>query len=239
MKRSLVLLTFFIFLLTGCMYPSGELSKNQVPNEVQLQSVQLAVEQYQENNMGLVPIKTKPNDTPIFEKYVIDFSKLKAEGLISEIPGSAFENGGTYQYVLLTPEENPVVKVVDLGVAQQLREIEFAMRTYRNEHIYPPFGEKVAEGVYGLNYKELGLKTRPLIDSPYSENKLPVVMDAEGKLYVDYSADLYQLLKEMNFEYKKEQDIRYLLTDNSPFVPSYSLPYTVVNEEPVISIEAG
>lgn len=215
------------------MYPSGELSHNQTPNEVQLQSVQLAVEQYQENNQGLIPIDTKPNETPIFQKYVIDFSKLKNAGFISDIPGTAFENGGSYQYVLINVENNPTVKVIDLRIAQELRKVEYELQAYQNDNIYPPFGKEIAEGVYELNYKKLGFKQPPMVNSPYSDNLLPIVMDTQGKLAVDYSPDLYQALQTSDHNYQQGEDIRYILTDNYPIVPVYSLPYTVKSGEPI------
>lgn len=215
------------------MYPSAELTHNQVPNEVQLQSVQLAVEQYQENNQGLIPIDTKPNETPIFQKYVIDFSKLKSAGFIADIPGTAFENGGSYQYVLINPENNPTVKVIDLRIAQELRKVEYELQAYRNDNTYPPFGKEIAEGVYELNYKKLGFKQPPMVNSPYSDNLLPIVMDVQGNLLVDYSPDLYNALQLNDHNYQQGDDIRYLLTDNYPMVPVYSLPYTVKNGEPV------
>lgn len=238
MKRLMALSIFLVLVLSGCMYPAGELSQNQIPNEMQLQSVQLAVEQYRENNNGLIPILTKPNETPIFQKYIIDFSQLKNAGLITDIPGTAFENGGIYQYVLLSPEDNPTVKLIDLRIARQLREVEYELQVYRSEHIYPPFGEEIAEGVYQLNHKELGLDTAPFVESPYSDNHLPVVLDVKGDLYVDYSADLYAELQSRNHDYQNGDDIRYLLTENSPIVPVYSLPYTVDGEEPVFMVEA-
>lgn len=215
------------------MYPSGELSHNQIPNEVQLQSVQLAVEQYQENNQGLIPIDTKPNETPIFQKYVIDFSKLKSAGFISDIPGTAFENGGSYQYVLINVENNPTVKVIDLRIAQELRKVEYELQAYQNDNVYPPFGKEIAEGVYELNYKKLGFKQPPMVNSPYSDNLLPIVMDTQGKLVVDYSPDLYKALQTNEHNYQQGDDIRYILTDNYPIVPVYSLPYTVKSGEPI------
>lgn len=233
MKRSAVLLAVLAVILSGCMFPQEQRSKNSAPNEIQLQSVQLAVEQYKEDTNGLVPIDTKPGDTPIFQKYVIDFSKLKETGLISDIPGTAFENGGHYQYVLLHPEDNPTVKLIDLRIAEGLREVQYKLRIYRNRNLYPPFGEEIAEGIYKVNYKKLGLETAPYIESPYSENKLPIVMDVQGNLYVDYSADLYTELRKGSHNYQNGEDIRYLLADNYPFVPVHSLPYTVKNGEPV------
>lgn len=238
MKRLMAVSVILVFLLSGCMYPAGERVQNQVPNDIQLQSVQLAVEQYKEDNNGLVPIDTKPNETPVFQKYVIDFTKLKNAGLISDIPVTAFENGGLYQYVLMNPEEKPLVKLIDLRIAQQLRKIEYELQVYRSKHIYPPFGEEIAEGVYQLNHEELGLDMAPFVESPYSENHLPIVLDVNGDLYVDYSADLYAELQSVEHNYQPGDDIRYLLAENSPFVPVYSLPYTINEEEPVFMVSS-
>lgn len=70
----LVLLT-----LTGCMYPEEKLVQNQVPYKDQLDSVQSAVNQYKEANGGLLPIKTKDAETPIYQKYPIDFKKNRSK----------------------------------------------------------------------------------------------------------------------------------------------------------------
>src|SRR5579875_2095880 len=99
MKLRLVgcLLAAGIFLLSGCMYPEQNLAKNQIPYKDQLQAVQTAVNDYRKDNGGLLPIKTKEANTPIYEKYPIDFKKLMPK-YMSEPPGNAFENGGIFQY---------------------------------------------------------------------------------------------------------------------------------------------
>jgi hypothetical protein len=84
-----------------------------------------------------------------------------------------------------------------------------------------------------LNYKKMGFKEEPYVVSPYTHKNLPIVMGADGELYVDYSIDLYEQLKQSKKQYKESDDIRGLLYTNSPFVPAYSLPYTVKNGEPV------
>src|SRR5699024_6632972 len=101
-------------LLSGCLYPQKELSQNQAPNDAQLEMVQTAVEEYQGKTQGLVPIKTKENDSPIFQKYLVDFNLLKEEQILTELPGNAYENGGIYQYTIITPEDDPRVKLIDL-----------------------------------------------------------------------------------------------------------------------------
>jgi len=224
---------FILFLLTGCLYPQSELEKNQVPNESQLQAVQQAVETYKEENNGLVPIKTKPNETPTFEKYLIDFSILKEANILTEIPGNAYENGGIYQYAILNPEEEAQVKLIDLRITEEIRRVNVQLDLYRNEHMYPPFGEKLAKDVYTIDYKKLGLESAPHIKSPYSDNNLPLIMDSKGKLYVDYRIDLNEALNEYDHNYEMGDDIRFILAENTPFLPAYSYPYTTKDNEPV------
>lgn len=220
-------------LLSGCLYPENELNKNEAPNESQLELVQSAVDQYREDKQGLVPIKTKGIDTPIFQKYLVDFTVLKENNLLAEIPGNAYENGGVYQYVLLTPEEDPQVKLIDLRITEDIRRVNVQLDIYRDKNLYPPFGEKIAEGLYTIDYKKLGFDTPPTVTSPYTKENLPIVMDSDGKLYIDYRIDLTNALELYENNYQEGDDIRYLLADNTPFLPAYSLPYTVHDGEPV------
>ncbi len=225
-----------MILLSGCLYPESELEKSQTPNEDQVEQVQLAIERYQEETQGLVPIKTKSSDTPVFQKYLVDFTALKERNLISEIPGNAFENGGVYQYILVTPEDEPQVKLIDLRITEEIRSVNVKLQVYRDEHIYPPYGEEIADGVYKLDYEKLGLDSEPYVKSPYTKENLPIVMDTSGKLYVDYRIDLYQALQDYDHLYETGDDIRFLLTDHTPFAPAYSLPYTVIDNEPVFDL---
>lgn len=222
-----------VFLLSGCLYPNSELSKNQVPNELQLEMVQSAVDTYREETQGLVPIKTKDQDTPIFRKYLLDFSALQEKGVLTEIPGTAYENGGLYQYALLTPEKNPRVKLIDLRIADVIREVGVKLNIYRNENMYPPFGRPITNNLYKIDYEKLGYEHEPYVTSPYSQKKLPIIMDTEGQLYVDYRADLYEALNKYEHSYKFGDDIRYLLAENTPFLPAYSYPSTVKSGEVV------
>lgn len=220
-------------LLSGCLYPNNELEKNQTPNEDQLELVQKTVEEYRDETNGLVPIKTKEAETPEFQKYLVDFPALKEKHLITETPGNAYENGGTYQYTLITPEDNPRVKLIDLRITEAIRKVRVKLDIYRNDHMYPPYGEQIEPGVYQINYKKLGLDHEPTVTSPYSQKNLPIIMDTEGELYVDYRMDLYDALNEHKQDYQEGDDIRYLLAETTPIVPAYSLPYTVKDGEPV------
>jgi len=223
-------------ILTGCLYPKSEMIKNQTPNEDQLESVQIAVDKYVDENDGLVPIKTKASDTPIFEKYIIDFNELKDNHFLTDIPGNAFENGGIYQYALITPEENPRVKLIDLQLTEEMRRVNIQLDNYRSKNLYPPFGKEISKGIYDINYKKLGFESKPYVVSPYSNENLPIVMDTGGKLYIDYRIDLQKALTEFEHDYKEGEDIRNIIADHTPFVPVYSLPYTIQNNEPTFKI---
>ena len=99
---------------------------------------------------------------------------------------------------------------------------------------YVPFNESVGENVYAVDYKAMGFKEQPTVPSPYSDTFLPIVVGGDGIFYVDYSIDLNRILKEQQPDVKVGEDIRYLLADNYPVLPAYSLPYTVnENNEPV------
>jgi len=234
MKKIIVFTTICIipFLLAGCLYPDKELAKNKIPPKVQLETVQRAVDAYREDTKGLLPIKTKPEDTPIYEQHLIDFQPLKERGLIDQIPGSAFENGGFYQYAILNPDRKPTVKVIDLRMAEKLRTVQARLQTYRQMNTYPPFGKPITSTLYELDYKKLKLKQRPTVESPYSHKQLPIIMDTDGKLYVDYRIDFYELIQKQPEKTKVAVDLRELLAANSPVLPAYSMRAIDVNGEP-------
>ncbi|KKK37588.1 hypothetical protein WQ57_12690 [Mesobacillus campisalis] len=210
-----------VSLLSGCMYPAENLAKNQIPYEDQIASVQSAVENFQADNGGILPIKTKDAETPIYQKYLVDFQKVVPRYL-PEVPGNAFENGGIFQYVLIDVETEPKVKLFDLRMAETIRDIKLRIRMQE----YPPFKEQISGEVFSLDYKELGFSEEPAAQSPFTGQNLPYVITGDGEIYVDYRSDLYQLLKK-GYEVEDGEDIRHILSDNSNFVPAYSLPYTI------------
>lgn len=235
--KKVFFLILIILLLSGCMYPKSELAQNQVPNEAQMEMVQSAVLQYQEQTNGLLPIKTKPAETPIFEKYLIDFSLLRERGILTEIPGSAFENGGYYQYVIITPEEDPRVRVIDLRATEALRQIVVKLDIYRSQNTYPPFGQELISGVHRVNEELLKLDSYPYVTSPFSQENLPIIMDTNGDLYIDYSIDLQKAINEFDHSFQPGDDIRMIIAENTPFVPAYSLPYTIDENGDVIFLK--
>ena len=218
-----------LFTLTGCMYPEEKLVQNQIPYKDQLDSVQSAVNQFQEANGGLLPIKTKDAETPIYQKYPIDFKKIVPR-FLSETPGNAYENGGLFQYVLVDVESNPVVKLLDLRMAETIREIKMRI----NASGYPPYKEKIAENIYTLDFKKIGYKEEPVAVSPFTNQNLHFIISTDGEIFIDYRSDLYQAIKSSKHELKEGEDIRHILVNESMFVPAYSLPYTIdKNKEPI------
>lgn len=221
-KITISLLFFTAILLSGCMYPNQERSQNQIPYQDQIQSVQAAVDSYKKDNGGLLPIKTTEVNTPVYQKYPIDFKKLTPRYL-SEPPGNAFENGGVFQYVIVDEQTNPTVKVFDLRIAETIQEIK--MRIKANG--YPPFKKRLAYNVYSLDFTKLGYNKPPYAVSPYTGHNLPFVITGDTEVYVDYSSDLYQAIKQKKEILKPSEDIRPILVKDSMFVPAYSLPYTL------------
>jgi hypothetical protein len=230
--------TFFLFLtmtliLSGCFYPNERRTENQMPQPDQIEVVQKSVNQYKEET-GVLPIETKDGDTPIYEKYVIDFRKLMPKYL-SRLPSNSYEEGGVYRYVLVDVEDNPKVKLLDLRLSTQVGRLQLRVNEYLQNN-YLPVDQIIdkREGYFSLNYEELNLKEEPMVQSPYSLQNLPFVVNKDGVVGIDYRIDLYQALQNRNYEDIEEgQDIRFILLEQGFFVPAYSFPYTIKDGEPV------
>jgi hypothetical protein len=221
-KITLSILFFTTILLSGCMYPNQERSQNQLPYKDQIRSVQAAVDSYKKDNAGLLPIKTMEANTPVYQKYPIDFKKLTPKYL-SEPPSNAFESGGVFQYVIVDEQTNPTVKVFDLRIAETIQEIKMRIKASG----YPPFKKRLAYNVFSLDFSKLGYEKPPYAVSPYTGHNLPFVITGDTEVYVDYSSDLYQAIKQKKETLKPGEDIRPILVKDSMFVPAYSLPYTL------------
>lgn len=224
-KLAALLLLVMVF-LTGCLYPKQRIAENQAPYKEQIQSVQSAVDQFQKDQDGILPIKTKPAETPYYQKYLIDFQKIVPK-YIAEPPGNSYESGGIFQYMIIDEETNPTVKIFDIRIAQELQDLNLRLTAYRENNGYPPFKERLSDDVFTLDYGKMGLKDEPKIKSPYSGKPLSIVINTKAELFVDYTPDLYEALQKKAEQFKPGQDIRSVLTDDSDFVPAYSLPYTI------------
>jgi hypothetical protein len=234
-KLQIILVWVIIALaLSGCAYPQDKLAQNQTPYQDQVASVQSAIEKFQEEKGGILPIKTKEQDTPIYQKYLIDFKQLVPQ-YMAEAPSNAFESGGIFQYVLIDVETNPTVKIFDLRVAETIRDINLRISMQK----YPPYKEQIAENVYTLDFEKLGFKEEPVVISPFTNQELSYIITGNAEVFVDYRKDLYQILQKTNQEFKPGEDIRRILTQDSMFVPAYSLSYILDPEtnEPTFAME--
>src|SRR5699024_7091546 len=129
---------------------------------------------------------------------------------------------------------DPQVKLVDLRLTEKLREINVKVNLYRQRNVYPPFGDQLASGIYRINYKKLGYSSEPFVQSPFTKNNLPILLTEYGEIFIDYRIDLMDALQQFDHSLRSGDDIRVLLEDNYPFVPAYSLPYTIDdNNEPI------
>ncbi|MGD7045445.1 hypothetical protein [Jeotgalibacillus proteolyticus] len=226
---------FLVFLLQGCMYPSQQKSENEIPYEDQIQNVQEAVDRFQEDSGGLLPIKTLEEDTPIYQKYLIDFSKIKPR-YMDQLPGNAYENGGVFQYLLLDVEEDPTVHIFDLRIAEEIRSLQIKIQANRGI----PFESSLGGKYYSINFEKLGYKEDPKVLSPFTNKELPIIADGDGTIYVDYLTDLYQFAQEneLPIDSMESDDIREILHEESSFVPAYSPEYEV-NEENEITYSSS
>src|SRR5699024_10605607 len=133
----------------------------------------------------------------------------------------------------VNPEDDPTVKLIDLRITHTIQEIYRKLDSYRSKHTYLPLGDSIGEQFFTIDFEKLGYDKDPSVVSPFSHERLPIIIDTTGHLYVDYRIDLYDALQNNTHSYVEGDDIRYLLVDESPFVPVYSPVYTLLDDEPV------
>ncbi|QOY38763.2 hypothetical protein AWH56_024945 [Anaerobacillus isosaccharinicus] len=224
--KKLLLLTFALFLLTGCLYPDEQKAENQVPYKEQILSVQHAVVQYRLENQAL-PVQQREAETNVFQQNVVNFQKLIPKYL-QQPPGNSFESGGIFQYVLVNVEEDPQVKLIDLTMTRGIQEFQRAVNEYRRKNRFAPVQEVVATGVFLLDHEKLNLKEQPTVKSPFHpDHRLPLFIDGDGQVIVDYTIDIIYALNKFEHSYSEGDDVRGILIDNFLFIPAYSVPYTL------------
>ncbi|AXF54875.1 hypothetical protein [Salicibibacter kimchii] len=238
MLRRIKRLTIFavcLFFVSGCFYPqdTGSGDHRGHPHAEQLQSVQIAVEEY-ESAHGVPPIGDFEGDTNLYERYQVDFQAL-IPGYMQEAPASAYENGGNYHYTLINVEEEPEVRVIDAVNLQAARELERDIREYERANEFPPIKDMIGPGVFELDYERLGYEGQPTVESPYFATNLPLYLGENGEVIIDYSSDLNRILQEGDPDIEDEDDIRSILTDEFPVAPVSSRPYTIENGEPAFT----
>jgi hypothetical protein len=236
MKRWLItaLLIWMVIMLAGCLYPNDQLHQNQISTGEYIILVQNAVETYKERT-GVLPIKNSTEETPIYEKYQIDFKKLLDRNVISRIPADAFEAGGSNYYVIVDPEGEMKVKLMDLVIAGQVSDIQRLTDSYVAAGNELPLGELVKPSFYRVDFKQLGMNSEQ-VRSDYSEMFLSVLIHQSGRITIDYAPEIMRAItmKEISTP-EPNVDLRAYLIEKSNYIPVNSYPYYWKDNEPVIS----
>lgn len=211
--------------LSGCFLPDEQRLENQITYPDQLQAVQSAIEQFQIDT-GVLPIYTFDEHTSLYNRYIVDFNQLVPQYL-QQPPGTAFENGGVFRYALVNVEDEPEVKVIDLRPQSTIQQYHRRVNDYIRKHTYVPIKEIVDNGLFMLDFEELGFSEEPLVKSPYTDQFLPLLFTNDHEVVIDYRLDLYQMLTEHEHDFEEGEDIRPILVEHSHFVPARSVPYVI------------
>lgn len=224
-----ILLMSSVIMLSGCLYPESEKEKNNPPREAQIQMVQTAVEQFQQENDGILPIKTLADQREYLE-HQIDFTRL-TPNYLSDIPTTAYENGGFYQYVIIDAEDNPTVKVADLRITEEVRSLTTRLNILGNN---VELSETIGPNVYQLDLEKYHLESNPTVTSPYTGDSLNVYYNGGREFIVDYRSDAQKIINEKNLSFNTGEDIRSIFYEYTEVVPLYSPELTVDENNEVI-----
>jgi hypothetical protein len=223
-----------VIMLSGCLYPKDRLHKNQISTGEYLILVQNAVETYKQRT-GVIPIKNSTEQTPIYEKYVVDFKKLLDYNVISQIPGDAYESGGMNYYVIVDPEGEMQVKLMDLITANKVADLQRKIDSYVAAGNKVPLGERMKPSFYSIDFKSLGMKSEQ-VRSVYSDMYLAILIHESGQVLVDYAPEVMNAIKMKNItEPDPNKDLRSYLVEQSNYIPVESYPYYWKDNEPVVT----
>jgi hypothetical protein len=224
------LLIFILLSISGCLYPDDQTPGSQVSAREAVLTVQDAVDRFKEQT-GLLPIQNSAEKVPLYEKYKVDFGKLKRMGFISQVPSTAFENGGAYQFLIIDEETKPQVKLLDLTVFQTVGDVQKKVDQYRLEHSgQNPAGDEVYPGYPAVDFGKLAIK-QPDIASMYSHQFLNLLVNDQGQVLVDYGIDIATAMKKAETKPQPNEDLRRVLIEASYFVPVRSPVYRLVDGE--------
>ncbi|WP_442601113.1 hypothetical protein [Paenibacillus sp. KN14-4R] len=236
-----LLMVIIASMLTGCFYPQEKRMENQGNPTEYISVVQGGIDQYRQKTGGMLPIKNSEMDTPLYEKYKIDFKRMQDRGLISKPPTNSYEGGGNFMYVLVNVETKPEVKLVDLASYQSVIDVQRQVQTYQSKHGGAlPKGEAITTGVYQLDWSKLGERDKPKLKSTYNRQQpLSYVIEESGVVSINYAFDLMTMIEKQGLQKSVQPnvDLRELLVMHSPFVPNQSLPYYWINNEPTPSVK--
>ncbi|WP_379129167.1 hypothetical protein [Paenibacillus sp. sgz500958] len=227
-----IVLISFACMLSSCLYPEANSHSNNVSYRESIQRIQSAVDDYQKE-VGLLPILNADTSTPRYEKFRIDLDLLRKKGYIDEIPSTAFEMGGSVYFLLLNEETDPEVKVMDLITVQKVNDIQLKVQRYKAAHQGGlPSGDELYPGLFSIDSRKAGGISGEL-ESIYSGQSIPYLVDKSGNVYVDYAFDIMAAIDKNEVVPEEGTDLRIQLEQASYFVPVKSLPYHWINSQPV------
>lgn len=216
--------------LTGCLYPDERRAENQMPSTFFLEQTQKAIDQFKADT-SVLPIVTKDINTPIFEKYEIEFRKLIPKYL-PDAPGNAFEKGGVYKYVLIDVETNPTVRLIHLPSVSTVADVQRAIDSYRYQNDDKlPIKAELGEGYFSIDFGKIGMKETQ-VPGTAGNYLLPLIMNGKGQVGIDYAIDIATVLRESEATVQERTDPRYVMARESNFVPAKSFPYTMDGDQP-------
>jgi hypothetical protein len=232
MKKARWWLIFFIVLLilAGCGYPQEKRQQlDQLPEHVL--RVQTAVDLYKKQKNEL-PYRYRDDEIMLTSKYIVDFDKL--QGHLSSTPPTAYEQGGTYLYVLIDVEKDPTVRLLDLRINEAVQAVQQQVQFYYRENKKWPTKEKVGPYYWKIDFEKL--RSDPVtIQSPYSSQaKLELLLDQQGRVFLDYRNEAMRMIQQAKEKPASQGDLRIWLAKQSHFVPAYSPPMTYEKNEPIL-----
>lgn len=230
-----LLLILMVVTVSGCMYPSQSNDDPKIAYRDSVNRIQSAVEAFQKDQ-GILPMINADMDTPKYEKFRVDLPKLKQQGYLDEIPGTAFESGGSAYFLIQNEETSPTVKVMDLQTVQKVNDVQRMVNQYKSVHNGKlPAGEQLYTGLYAVDMEQAAQAGAPevTLNSVYSGQELPFMMDGEGNVYVDYAFDIMQAVEKSDRSPADGDDVREYLLEHSHFVPVKSVSYTWQKNAPV------
>jgi hypothetical protein len=232
----LAIIAIIAVLMSGCMYQQSATPNNTAVIKDALYLVQKAVDDYKLAT-GVLPIKTFNATTPLYEQCIIDFSKLQAQGVIGEVPKSAFESGGSNYFVIINPDTKPEVKLLDIVSLQAVNDIQSAVTTYMVNHKGEVPTKKLQEsGWCTIDYKKMKLDA-PSILSPYSHIPMLALVAKTGRVILDYRTDIAKAMELVKVTNPANTiDLRAYLTQAGFYVPGRSTSYFWRNNAPTLSM---
>lgn len=218
------------------MYKNNTSTENPTILKDSITLVQSAIVNYQKTT-GVLPIKNFDANTPLYEQCIVDFKKLIERGMIGEIPSSSFEKGGTNYFVILNPDTEPTVKLLDLISLQLTNELQSDITNYMEKHDgQVPIKAQYSLGWYTIDFKKLNVD-HPIIKSPYSKAPIEPLVSKNGQVILDYAPDIVKAMEILNITQPDVNvDLRTFLVEASYYVPGRSSGYHWTNDQPVLDV---